>query len=490
MVDAPAIDLVIRGAQLIDGTGSAARQADVAIADDRIMAVGTVAEDAGGREIDAAGLTLTPGFIDVHTHDDRAVLSNPTMDCKISQGVTTVVTGNCGISLAPLSPSGPPPAPANLIGDRPEHYFARFGDYLDALDTDPASVNVVAQVGHSTLRMGAMDTLDRAATANEIAIMRARLEEALDDGAVGMSTGLFYRPANAAPTGEVIELAKTLAPAGAMHSTHMRDETEHVLDSIDETCTIGREAGVPIVISHHKCAGQANHGRTRVTLPRIAAAHERQPLALDVYPYVAGSTVLDARRMMNASRVIVSWSKPHPEVVGRDFDDIAKDWSLSAEDTAERLNPAGAIYFIMDEADVRRVLAFPRAMIGSDGLPHDSHPHPRLWGTFPRVLGHYARDLGLFPLEEAVRRMSGFPAAQFGLTGRGVIREGAYADLVLFNAEQIIDRATFEDPVQPAAGIAMVMVNGRLTWQDGEHAGSRAGRALRLASLGPTGLDS
>jgi N-acyl-D-amino-acid deacylase len=306
MDDAPAIDLVIRGAQLIDGTGSAARQADVAIADDRIMAVGTVAEDAGGREIDAAGLTLTPGFIDVHTHDDRAVLSNPTMDCKISQGVTTVVTGNCGISLAPLSPSGPPPAPANLIGDRPEHYFARFGDYLDALDTDPASVNVVAQVGHSTLRMGAMDTLDRAATANEIAIMRARLEEALDDGAVGMSTGLFYRPANAAPTGEVIELAKTLAPAGAMHSTHMRDETEHVLDSIDETCTIGREAGVPIVISHHKCAGQANHGRTRVTLPRIAAAHERQPLALDVYPYVAGSTVLDARRMMNASRVIVS----------------------------------------------------------------------------------------------------------------------------------------------------------------------------------------
>ncbi len=484
------MDFVFRGAQVIDGTGAAAQQADIAIADDRIVAVGTIASNNGAREIDAKGLTLTPGFIDVHTHDDRAVLSNPTMDCKVSQGVTTVVTGNCGISLAPLSPSETPPAPADLIGDRPEQYFARFGGYLDALDKDPASVNVIAQVGHSTLRMGAMDTLDRAATAAEVATMRGRLEEALADGAVGMSTGLFYRPANDAPTDEVIELARALAPAGAMHSTHMRDETVDVLKSIDETCTIGREAGVPVVISHHKCAGQPNHGRTRETLPRIAAAHEHQPLALDVYPYVAGSTVLDARRMMNASRVIVTWSKPHPEVAGRDFDDIAKEWGLGTEEAAEKLKPAGAIYFIMDEEDVQRVLASPRAMIGSDGLPHDSHPHPRLWGTFPRVLGHYARDLGLFPLEDAVRRMTGFPAAQFGITGRGVIREGAYADLVLFDADAIIDRATFADPIQPAGGISMVMVNGRITWQEGAHAGARAGRALRLSELGPKGRDS
>lgn len=480
-------DLVIRNARLIDGTGSDSRFEDVAIADDRIAAVGAV--DAGAREIDARGLALAPGFIDVHTHDDRAVLADPTMDCKVSQGVTAVVTGNCGISLAPLAPTELPPPPADLLADRPDHYFAAFGDYLDTLDRDPASVNVIAQVGHSTLRMGAMDSLDRPATASEIAVMRNRLEDSLAAGAIGMSTGLFYEPANAAPTTEVVELARALAPVGAMHSTHMRDETAHILESLDETFAIGRAAGVPVVISHHKCAGQANHGRTQETLPAIAAARQHQPVALDVYPYVAGSTVLDARRMMNASRVIVTWSKSHPEMAGRDLDAIAAEWGIEMADAAERLKPAGAIYFIMDEDDVRRVLAFPHAMIGSDGLPHDSHPHPRLWGTFPRVLGHYARDLGLFSLETAVYRMTGLPAAQFGLTGRGAIRPGAFADMVLFDPDTVIDRATFADPIQPAAGIELVMVNGRVVWRDGAHTGARPGRALRLQDLGPKGRD-
>jgi N-acyl-D-amino-acid deacylase len=433
---------------------------------------------------------VAPGFIDVHTHDDRAVLSDPTMACKVSQGVTTVVTGNCGISLAPLALSAPPPPPADLIGDRPDQYFKHFAAYLSALDDEPPAVNVVAQVGHSTLRMGAMDRLDRPATGDEIVTMRARLEESLAAGAVGMSTGLFYQPANAAPTEEVIELAKALAPAGAMHSTHMRDETEHILDSLDETFAIGRAAEVPVVISHHKCAGSANHGRTKETLPKIAAAHAEQPVALDVYPYVAGSTVLDSGRMMNASRVIVTWSKAHPEVAGRDLSDIAEDWGCSQSEAADRLQPAGAIYFIMDEADVRRVLSFPHAMIGSDGLPHDSHPHPRLWGTFPRVLGHYARDVGLFPLEEAVRRMTGLPAAQFGLTDRGVLRPGAYADLVLFDPDTIADRSTWDEPTLPAAGIDLVMANGRITWRDGASTGARPGRALRLQDLGPKGRDA
>ena len=195
--------------------------------------------------------------------------------------------------------------------------------------------------------MGAMDSLDRPATSAEIASMRARLEESLAAGAVGMSTGLFYQPANAAPTEEVIELAKALAPVGAMHSTHMRDETVNILDSLDETFAIGRAAKVPVVISHHKCAGAPNHGRTRDTLPKIAAAHAEQPVALDVYPYVAGSTVLDSGRMMNASRVIVTWSKTHPEVAGRDLSDIAQEWGIEQAAAADRLQPAGAIYFIM-----------------------------------------------------------------------------------------------------------------------------------------------
>lgn len=486
---APKPDLVIRNANVIDGTGAPARTADIAIVGDRIWEIGQLAELSGAAEIDARGKAVAPGFIDVHTHDDRAVISNPTMACKVSQGVTTVITGNCGISLAPLAPAVPPPPPADLIGDRPEHYFPRFADYMSALDNDPPAVNVVAQVGHSTLRMGAMERLDRGATPREIATMRSRLEESLAAGAVGMSTGLFYQPANAAPTEEVIELAAALAPAGAIHSTHMRDETEQILDSLNETFEIGRAAQVPVVISHHKCAGAPNHGRTRETLPKILAARDRQRIALDVYPYIAGSTVLNPHRMMNASRVIVTWSKAHPEVAGQDLAEIAGAWGCSQKEAAERLRPAGAIYFIMDESDVRRVLSFPYAMIGSDGLPHDSHPHPRLWGTFPRVLGHYTREVGLFPLEEAVRRMTGLSAAQFGLTDRGVLRAGAYADLVIFDPDTIADRSTWDEPTLPAAGIDLVMLNGRVTWRDGASTGSRPGRVLRLQDLGPKGQD-
>ncbi len=490
MTESSKVDLLIRNAQIIDGTGAPPRHGDIAVTDDQIVAIGALSDMSAATEIDAGGKAVAPGFIDVHTHDDRAVLSDPTMACKVSQGVTTVVTGNCGISLAPLAPSAPPPPPADLIGDRPDQYFQSFAGYLSALDKEPPAVNVVAQVGHSTLRMGAMDSLDRPASANEVKRMRARLEESLAAGAVGMSTGLFYQPANAAPTEEVIELARALAPAGAMHSTHMRDETAHILDSLDETFAIGRAADVPVVISHHKCAGAPNHGRTTETLPRIAAAHAEQPVALDVYPYVAGSTVLDSGRMMNARRVIVTWSKPHPEVAGRDLSDIAEEWGCAQAEAADRLQPAGAIYFIMDEEDVRRVLSFPHAMIGSDGLPHDSHPHPRLWGTFPRVLGHYARDVGLFPLEEAVRRMTGLPAAQFGLTDRGMLRPGAYADLVLFDPDTIADRSTWEEPMQPAAGIELVVTNGRITWRNGASTGDRPGRALRLQDLGPKGRDA
>ena len=488
--DAAMYDLIIRNARIIDGTGAPARPGDLAVEGDRIAAIGDLAGARAGRELDAGGKALAPGFIDVHTHDDRALLSDPLMTCKVSQGVTTVVTGNCGISLAPWPPGHAPVPPSDLIAERADQYFDSFAAYLAALDAEPPAVNVAAQVGHSSLRIGAMDRLDRAATAREIAAMRARLEESLAAGAIGLSTGLFYRPANAAPTEEVIALAEAVAAAGGIHSTHMRDETDHITDSLAETFAIGRAAQVPVVISHHKCAGAPNHGRTRETLPMIAEARSRQPIALDVYPYVAGSTVLDARRMMNARRVIVTWSRPHPEFAGRDLDDVAAELGLSIEAAAERLSPAGAIYFIMDEDDVRRVLSFPHAMIGSDGLPHDRHPHPRLWGTFPRVLGHYVREVGLFDLEEAVRRMTGLPAAQFGLVDRGTLRPGARADLVLLDPDMIADRATWERPTEPAAGIEMVMVNGREVWHGGAHTGARPGRALRLQETGPKGRDT
>ncbi len=478
-------DLIIRNARIIDGTGGPSRRGDLAVAEDRILALGDLNGLAAAREIEAGGRALAPGFIDAHTHDDRAVLADPLMTCKVSQGVTTVVTGNCGVSLAPLTTGQRPPAPMDLVCEDPAGFFGDFAGYLDALDRDPPAVNVAAQVGHATLRVGAMESLERAASAGEARAMRGALEDSLEAGAIGFSTGLFYPPAAAAPTEEVIEIARGLEAFGGLHSTHMRDEGDRVLESLEESFRIGREAGAPVVISHHKCTGRQNFGRSTETLARIEAARRGQPVGLDVYPYIAGSTMLASGRALNAERVIVTWSKARPEAAGRDLDEIAAEMGLERDAAVEALSPAGGIFFVMDEADVRRILAYPHSMIGSDGLPHDRHPHPRLWGTFPRVLGRYARELGLFTLEEAVRKMTALTAAQFGLKDRGVLREGAFADLVLFDPETVIDSATFDEPKRPAAGIDLVMVNGRTVWQDGAHAGKRPGRALRRQDQDP-----
>jgi N-acyl-D-amino-acid deacylase len=483
----PSPDLIIRDALLIDGTGKPGMRGDLAVKDDRIVALGDLSQTKCAREISAKGLALSPGFIDTHTHDDRALLSDPLMECKISQGVTTVITGNCGISLAPLALDRYPPPPLDLIAREPEHLFPTFDDYLSALERDPPALNAACQVGHSTLRIGAMDRLDRPATAAEVEAMRRALETSLESGAIGMSTGLYYPPAKAAPTEEVIALGKAIHAHGAIHTTHMRDEASHVVDSVNETIRIGKAADIPVVISHHKASGIANHGLVRDTLKLIEEARKTQALGLDVYPYVAASTMLDPSRIPLASKIIVSWSKSHPEFAGLTLDTIAEKLKCDQAEAAKQLLPAGAIYFMMSEDDVRRVLAYPHTMIGSDGLPHDQHPHPRLWGTFPRVLGHYVRDVKLFSLEEAVRRMTALPAAQFGLTDRGVLRAGAYADLVLFDPDTISDRATFEQPTLPAAGIAQVFVNGRSVWRDGAPTGSRPGRALRRNTLGPMG---
>jgi N-acyl-D-amino-acid deacylase len=467
-------DWILRGGTVIDGSGGPRRRADVAIKGDRIAAIGKVAKTARAREIDVAGLVIAPGFIDVHTHDDRALLASD-MAAKASQGVTTVITGNCGISLAPLSLERAPPPPLDLIGDTVDYAYPRFADYLAALDKSPPAINAAALVGHSTLRAGTMPELDRPARADEIAQMQQRLAEALDAGAIGMSSGLYYAPASHAPSAEIEALAQLLRPAGAIYTTHMRDEAEHVLESF----AVGRAAQVPVVISHHKTTGIANFGRTAETLPKIAAAMARQQIGLDAYPYIASSTVLRTERLDEAQKVLITWSKAMPEQAGRELAEIAREWGVGIREAAQRLQPAGAIYWMMDEADVRRVLAFDNTMIGSDGLPHDVHPHPRLWGTFPRVLGHYCREIGLFGLETPVRKMTGLPASRFGLTGRGTVAEGAYADLTVFDPETVIDRATFAEPTLPAAGIAHVFVNGQPVWSDGKPSGERPGRALR-----------
>ena len=472
-------DVLFTGGTLIDGTGAPRVRADVAVAGDRIAAVGDLAGVQAARTVDATGRIVSPGFIDAHTHDDNLLLVDRDVTPKTSQGVTTVIAGNCGVSLAPLRPGRPLPPPLDLLGGPADFRFPRFADYVAALDEAPPAANAGLLVGHSALRLDTMDDVDRPATAGEIDAMRERLAEGMEAGALGFSTGLIYGPNKAATTDEVAAVAEVAGAAGGLYVTHMRNEANDIEDAMEEAFEIGRRAGAGVVISHHKCAGRENFGRSGETLALIERTRQSQPVGLDVYPYTAGSTVLMPEMVDKAERVIVTWSEPHPEYAGRDLDDVAAEMGLDPVAAAERLQPAGGIYFLMDEADVRRIMAYEHSMIGSDGLPHDRHPHPRLWGTFPRVLGHYARELGLLTLEDAVRRMTGLSAAQFGLTDRGEVRTGAYADLVMFDAETVADRATFDEPTQPAAGIDIVMVNGAVVYEEGRHTGNRPGRALR-----------
>ena len=474
---------VIQGARVFDGTGQPGYLADVAVRGDRIVAVGANVPVEGDVErINAQGLTLAPGFIDAHTHDDRAVMATPDMAMKVSQGVTTVIGGNCGVSLAPLAGKQPPP-PLNLLGDQSEFRFATMAEYFDAVNDTAPALNIAMLTGHSTLRVAEMSDLNRPATAQEIDRMGLLLDEAMAAGAIGFSTGLAYPTAQHAPTEEVIELSRRAASAGGLYATHMRDEENKLLEAVDETVRIGKESDSKVVISHHKACGKQNWGKTRESLAIIDAANAAgDTVDFDVYPYVASSTVLLKLFVARAERVMITWSESFPDMAGKDLDAIVEEWGLSLDDTIDKLQPAGAIYFQMDEGDLRRVLSHPGAMVGSDGLPHDRRPHPRLWGTFPRVLGHYSRDEGLFPLETAIHKMTGLTARVFGLEGRGVIAPDAYADLVLFNADTVIDRADFDHPTETSAGIERVFVSGQEVWRDGTSTGARPGSVIRRAN--------
>ena len=481
-------DLVIRNATVIDGSGAPRYRADIAVTGSLITAIGRDLP-SGTEELDASGLIAAPGFIDAHTHDDRLMLSAPEMAPKVSQGVTTVVAGNCGISLAPAPKGMPKPVPPLdlLDGDGSWFRFSGFADYVEALEAGPAATNCALLVGHSSLRVQTMSDLNRPATAAEQGEMRRLADEALAAGAIGISTGLYYEPAQAATTEEVIEVCRPLTARGGLYCTHMRDEADDDVASLEETFRIGRELGVRVVVSHHKVAGLRNHGRSRETLALIDRCKKHQPIALDCYPYSASSTILSYDRTLGASKTLVTWSRPHPEFAGMDVEAIAERMGKPVREAVEALLPAGAIYFAMSEDDVRRILAFPDTMVGSDGLPHDASPHPRLWGTFPRVLGHYARDMRLFPLETAVHKMTGLTARNYGLDDRGLIKEAMAADITLFDAATVGDAATFESPIRAAHGIGTVLVNGEIVWREGRSTGARPGKVLRFAQSAHSG---
>jgi len=490
MVDSTAKRAILLEAGLvIDGSGGPSWPGDVLLIGDRIARLGEGLRERLPADlsmddldvIDCRGHAIAPGFIDAHTHDDAIVLRDPACLPKLSQGITTVVTGNCGISLAPYATPAALP-PLTLLG-ADSFKYATMAAYQHAVQAARPAVNVAALIGHTTLRFAAMSDLTRAASADERAQMAALLDACMAQGAHGLSSGLFYEEAYAAPADEVTALARIVAKHGGVYATHLRSEMATILEAMHEAGDSAFAAGVPLVISHHKCAGPANWGRTRETLPLVEAFAKRQQIALDVYPYVAGSTVLREDLVDGVIDVMLTWSDAFPEFGGRLLADIAAEWGVDQQTACRRLQPGGACYFQMSEDDVERVIAHPLTMIGSDGLPHDRHPHPRLWGAFPRVFARYWRERGLFTLEQAVHKMTGLTARNFRISDRGVLRADAMADVVVFDPATIADTATFEAPVSASVGIHRVFVNGALAYSGGvPGTQARAGRMLTRQS--------
>ena len=468
-------DTIIKSVEIYDGTGAKPYTADIAIRQDRVEQIGQLGEAAADRVIDGQGLAIAPGFIDVHTHDDTNVIRFPECLPKISQGVTTVIVGNCGISASPVVLAGDPPDPMNLLGQQQDFKYPTFASYAKAVEKAQPAVNVAALVGHTALRNNVMDDLQRTATDDEIAQMRTTLDQAMEEGALGLSSGLAYASAKQATADEVMRLAQVLGEHGGIYTTHMRTEFEEIISAMEEAFETGQFAKVPVVISHLKCAGAGNWGRTVEVLDLMDKVSEHQDVSCDCYPYSASSSTLDLKQVTDDFDIFITWSESKPEHAGKTLKQIADEMNLSLMDAAKALQPAGAVYHCMDENDVKRVLKYKLTMVGSDGLPNDPHPHPRLWGTFPKVLGHYCREEKLFPLAEAIHKMTGMSAKRYNLQGRGEIRVGAFADLVLFNPNTIKDTATFEDPISMAQGIESVFVNGELSYLQGNVSEKRNG---------------
>ncbi|MFQ5471472.1 MAG: amidohydrolase family protein [Dehalococcoidia bacterium] len=483
-----ACDLLIRGGTVYDGTGSPGTRADVATRDGVIVAVGDT-DGRAKRTIDARGMAVAPGFIDVHSHDDAAVLGG-SMDFKLMQGVTTDIVGNCGAGVAPMGEMLMPGAEL-VLGSGVTPTWRSFGEYMEEIDRSSLALNVGCLVPHGAVRFRRMGMDAREPTRGELAEMRADVAEGMDAGALGLSTGLIYPPGTFAKTREIIELARVAAAAGGIYASHIRNEADGLLDAIAEAIAIGGAAGLPVQISHHKASGQPNWGRTKDSIDLIQRrCDEGLDITFDVYPYVAASTILSAmaRRPEAADpdSVLVASVREKREYEGKTIAQIAQMLDLPPADAVRRVlseePQAVAVFFVMAEPDVQRVLSHHLCMIGSDGIPSTTgKPHPRLYGTFARVLGTYCRAERLFPLEEALRKMTSLPAMRFGLSDRGSISVGKAADIVVFDPQAIEDVATYEEPRKHPDGIRHVIVNGLIAVDGGRQTEVRAGALLRRA---------
>jgi N-acyl-D-amino-acid deacylase len=527
------LDLKIEGATVIDGTGTAGGRADVGIRDERIVALGDLSREPAGNRLHAAGKTVAPGFIDMHSHSDWRLLGNRRAESKIRQGVTTEVVGNCGFSPAPASDEflDDLRSFALYVPKGMDFRWRSVGDYLRAYDAGGLALNVVQLVGHGTLRVAVMGFARRAPDARELTRMQKLLADAHEDGAWGLSTGLIYAPGSYAATEEIVTLARVAARHRGFYASHIRGEGATLLDAVAEAIRIGREADLPVQISHVKAAGRPSWGRVADALALVDAARgEGLDVTADVYPYTASSTSLrtllpdwaleggpeamlerlaDPAARARIRREVLSPATGHglaervgwenvmiagcehrTDAIGKRLSEIAAARGLEPVDAmlellADVAGRAAVIQFQIDEADLRRVLVHRHVMIGSDGsalAPYGEmaagQPHPRSYGTFPRVLGEYVREQRVLALPHAIHKMTVLPARRLGLRDRGVIAVGARADLVVFDARRVADLATYEAPHRYPAGIEHVLVNGRFVIKDGEHTGSLPGRVL------------
>jgi len=519
-------DILIEGGRVLDGTGNPWFWADVGIVGDRIEAVGRLRGSRADRRIDARGLMVAPGFIDIHSHSDFTVLVDRRAESKITQGVTTEVVGNCGSSAAPMSPEVRAYRERYMraqLGEEFRFEWESMDDYMKLIDRDGVSLNIAPLVGHGTVRQNVMGFERRPPTDDELREMGRLVREAMEDGAWGLSTGLIYPPSCYAEKEEIIELARILADYGGVYFTHIRGEGDTLFDALREAIEIGERAGVPVEIAHLKASGRRNWGKTAEALRIIEEARGRGvDVTFDQYPYTASSTGLTAylpdwaheggtekllerlrdpecRRRIASEEgklerdwdaVMIAFAKNHPQYEGKTIMEVAK---IEGKEPIEAvfdllLSEEGQVNIVahgLSEEDVRRVMRSPYMMVGSDGRAVSPRgilglgkPHPRYYGTFPRVLGHYVRE-GVLTLQEAVRRMTSYPAQRLGLRDRGLLREGMKADITIFDPERVRDEATFKDPHRFASGIPYVLVNGKLVIDGYGHTGALPGRALR-----------
>ena len=477
-------DLAIRGALIEDGAGGQPFEGDIAVDGGHIAEVGTVG--ASRADIDAEGLVAAPGFVDAHTHDDMELHRNPDNESKVKQGVTTVICGSCGFSAFPHAPGRPSPDFLSVDG-----CWRTYREYQQALSSHGIGTNSASFVGHNTVARLLLGADSTEPSAQALTAVCDDVRRAMDHGALGVSTGLIYDPGRHTSTAAVTRIVAAASEYGGIHSTHLRDESDGLLNAIAEVASVSRETGAPLQISHLKVIGEHNWGSLSAALEQIDGIRaDGIDIAFDVYPYTAGSGPLatyfptDDIDVTRARLVQVIRCHDYPDFEGRRLADIASEQGVSLHSVVHRLVTAPnadktlCVIFEIHEDDMLKALSHPAAMIGSDGIPQQTGvPHPRLLGTFPRVLGHYSRDRGVLPRSVAIQKMTSIPAARYGLRGRGLLRPGYAADIVVFDATKITDCGTYSLRADPA-GVRHVLVNGERALSDGTLTGVRAGRVL------------